>query len=115
MKQRAHSLIARDLAAIPISEGLLMELGFSLEQRDGNPRWVYPYRGNSGPLAPGIPMGYSDLELHAGVLESAFKDAANASFPKPVTILHLMLAAYVGGIWTGSAQAKGRMREALGL
>lgn len=115
---RPTSFIARDLAATPITEGLLTELGFSLEQRDGNPRWVYLYHNGGGPLAPGIPMGYSDLELHASVLEMAFKiEAENkrGPFPKPVTILHLLLAAYIAGIHTGNAQAKGQIREALGI
>ncbi len=114
---RPTVFIARELAAIQITEGLLMELGFSLEQRDGDARWVYPYLSNGGLLAPGLPIGYGSagLELHAGVLESAFETAEHPSFPKPATVLHLMLAAYVAGIHTGGAQTKRHIREALGL
>lgn len=114
-KPRPTAFIARDLAAIEVTEGLMTELGFTLEQRPKGAVWVYAYRNGGGPLAPGIPMGYDDLELHAGVLESAFKAAAHPIFPKPVTVLHLMLAAYIGGIHKGSAQAKAHIREALGL
>ncbi len=115
------AFIARDLAAIKVTEGLLMELGFTLTRYDGNqPRWVFTA---SSPFKDGLPMGYGSggLELHAGVLESAFKDQEEratrfAGLPdKPVTVLHLLLAAYIAGIHAGSAQAKGRIREAMGL
>ena len=128
MKQRPHSHIARDLAAIEVSEGLLTELGFTVEERDGRSPgsspgarrkvWVFDSHNSGGPFAPGLPMGYGSIELFGRVLDGAFEErdkAAKGPFPKRVTVLHLMLAAYIGGIWTGSAQAKGRMREALGL